>query len=54
MGGRLLTEEEAKRQIAQLKEMVSGEQSEVASASLPARHRVSGFTAPHCGIPSRV
>jgi histidyl-tRNA synthetase len=33
----LLTEEEAKRRTAQLKEMVSGEQSEVAWADLPAR-----------------
>ena len=33
----LLTEEEAKRRTAQLKEMVSGEQTEVAWADLPAR-----------------
>jgi histidyl-tRNA synthetase len=33
----LLTEEEAKRRMAQLKEMVSGEQVEVAWADLPAR-----------------
>jgi histidyl-tRNA synthetase len=33
----LLTEEEAKRRMAQLKEMVSGEQMEVAWADLPAR-----------------
>jgi len=33
----LLTEEEARRHMAQLKEMVSGEQAEVAWADLPAR-----------------
>ena len=45
----LFGEEDAKRRVVQLRDMASGEQTEVPWSELRGQARVSGYTAPHCG-----